>query len=54
MLGRRFAEAAKHLVAEGNHLKPGGDGGWEGSVVVVTLLLITPLRSSAIGAGHGI
>ena len=39
MLVHRFSEAAKHLVAEGNDLDPGGDGGWEGSAVVVTLIL---------------
>ena len=53
VLGRRFTEAAKHLVAEGNDPDPGGDGGWEGSAVVVTLLLITPLRCSAICVGRG-
>ena len=39
------------LVAEGNDLDPGGDGGWEGSAVVVTLLLVPPLRCSTICAG---
>ena len=54
MVGRRFTEAAKHLVAEGSYLDPGGNGGWEGSAAVVTLLLVTPLRRSAVGAGRGI
>lgn len=52
MLGHRFFEAAKHLVAEGNYLDPGRYGGWEHSALVVTLLLILPPRSSAIGAGR--
>ena len=53
MLGHRLTEAAKHLVAEGNDLDPGGDGGWEGSAAVVTLLLITPQHCSDICAGCG-
>ena len=29
MQGRKFTEAAKHLVAEANDLDPVGDSGWE-------------------------
>ena len=52
MLGRRFAEAAEHLEAEGNDLDSGGEGGWEGRAVVVALILVPPLRCSAICAGR--
>ena len=31
VLGRRFTEAAKHLLAQGNDLAPGGDGGRKGN-----------------------